>query len=119
MESKTFRIKYWKQLINWVRKAAQNRLEGKPKSNAHAPADDGLDPSESTRAVDLGRGNILEEKSVVKMIRSTFDAEMPNRAAFYNFMLKEFDSVEKFRARVESRAPQLMRFWPPDLKLVK
>ena len=107
--------KVWAYIV--VEKMGENQ-NIVPKLNGSSPPDT-LDPSESTRAADLGRGNILEEKSVVKMIRSTFDAEMPNRAAFYNFLLKEFDSVEKFRERVEAGAPQLMRFWPPDLKLVK
>lgn len=109
-----FRIKYWESLVGWARKAAQNRLENKPKFNSHAAAPpDNLDPSESTRPVDMGSGVVLEEKTLVKMIRSTFDLEMPNRMAFYNFMLKHFDRVETFRRGISIKAPHLMKFFPP------
>lgn len=100
MADTTFRIKYWKQLINWVRKAAQKRLEGKPKINGHANGATPDDPE-----VDLGPVKDRQSK-IVNAIQKI------GWAGYAGWAETEFGSVEYFRSAVAARAPHLMKFWP-------
>jgi hypothetical protein len=100
MADATFRIKYWKQLINWVRKAAQKRLESKPKTNGHANGATPDDPE-----VDLGPVKDRQSK-IVNAIQKI------GWAGYAGWAETEFGSVEYFRSAVASRAPHLLKFWP-------
>lgn len=104
MEDRSFRIKYWKQLIGWARTAARKRLSDAAKRVS--PTTIALAGVEEP-AVDLGLG-LTAESMVVKII------EKHAQAPYAHWIETQFGDTKTFRRRVEERASHLMKFWPEE-----
>lgn len=104
MEDRSFRIKYWKQLMGWARTAARKRLSDAAKRVS--PTTIAVAGVEEP-AVDLGLG-LTAESMVVKII------EKHAQAPYAHWIETQFGDTKTFRRRVEERASHLMKFWPEE-----